>query len=362
MGHHTCCNKQKVKRGLWSPEEDEKLINYISTYGHGCWSSVPRNAGLQRCGKSCRLRWINYLRPDLKRGSFSPQEAALIVELHSILGNRWAQIAKHLPGRTDNEVKNFWNSSIKKKLFSHHHLATTFSNLPNPIPPSFEALYSLSAANPNLNISCPPQGQTYPPTQTPLIQGFDHGQHELALDQTNAFEANLVALPPQMPLHLDQQAASYDSSWPLNYPPAPPPPPPPTIENHPTVLKPEEYALVDVAAGYDEVENPKMGLQASNDDPMALSFLPKLCEMISCALPSSSSDPITSLSCFPIPGSDDLTVASDRMEYIDTIMSALPPASLASSLSTPPSSSLLSSLPCSQFIMNPNLPPTRWEP
>ncbi|KAF8081432.1 hypothetical protein N665_0887s0019 [Sinapis alba] len=121
MGHHSCCNKQKVKRGLWSPEEDEKLINYINTYGHGCWSSVPKHAGLQRCGKSCRLRWINYLRPDLKRGSFSPQEAALIIELHSILGNRWAQIAKHLPGRTDNEVKNFWNSSIKKKLMSHHY-------------------------------------------------------------------------------------------------------------------------------------------------------------------------------------------------------------------------------------------------
>lgn len=83
-------NKSKLRKGLWSPEEDEKLMRYMLTNGQGCWSDIARNAGLQRCGKSCRLRWINYLRPDLKRGAFSPREEELIIHLHSILGNRFS--------------------------------------------------------------------------------------------------------------------------------------------------------------------------------------------------------------------------------------------------------------------------------
>lgn len=116
MGRHSCCYKQKLRKGLWSPEEDEKLCNHITKFGVGCWSAVPKEAGLQRCGKSCRLRWINYLRPDLKRGSFTQEEENLIIRLHEVMGNRWSQIASQLPGRTDNEIKNLWNSCLKKKL------------------------------------------------------------------------------------------------------------------------------------------------------------------------------------------------------------------------------------------------------
>lgn len=108
--------KPKHRKGLWSPEEDHKLRNYILKHGHGCWSSVPIKADLQRNGKSCRLRWINYLRPGLKRGKFSKQEEETILTLHHMLGNKWSQIAQHLPGRTDNEIKNYWHSYLKKRV------------------------------------------------------------------------------------------------------------------------------------------------------------------------------------------------------------------------------------------------------
>jgi transcription factor MYB, plant len=71
---------------------------------------------LQRCGKSCRLRWTNYLRPDLKHGEFTDAEEQTIIKLHSVVGNRWSVIAAQLPGRTDNDVKNHWNTKLKKKL------------------------------------------------------------------------------------------------------------------------------------------------------------------------------------------------------------------------------------------------------
>ncbi|OWM88692.1 hypothetical protein CDL15_Pgr002459 [Punica granatum] len=129
-GHHqrqagtspSCASSEKtasndgLKKGPWTADEDQKLIDYIKKHGHGRWRTLPKNAGLKRCGKSCRLRWTNYLRPDIKRGRFSSEEEEAIIQLHSILGNKWSAIAARLPGRTDNEIKNYWNTHIKKRL------------------------------------------------------------------------------------------------------------------------------------------------------------------------------------------------------------------------------------------------------
>ncbi|XP_019170636.1 PREDICTED: myb-related protein Hv1-like [Ipomoea nil] len=116
MGRSPCCEKEGLKKGPWTPDEDSQLLAYIEQYGHGSWRALPAKAGLQRCGKSCRLRWTNYLRPDIKRGNFSLQEEQSIIQLHALLGNRWSAIAAHLPKRTDNEIKNYWNTHLKKKL------------------------------------------------------------------------------------------------------------------------------------------------------------------------------------------------------------------------------------------------------
>ncbi|EEF41001.1 r2r3-myb transcription factor, putative [Ricinus communis] len=80
--------KQEVNKGSWTPEEDRKLAEVIAIHGAKRWKMVAAKAGLNRCGKSCRLRWLNYLRPNIKRGNISDQEEDLILRLHKLLGNR----------------------------------------------------------------------------------------------------------------------------------------------------------------------------------------------------------------------------------------------------------------------------------
>ncbi|KAJ4781480.1 Transcription factor [Rhynchospora pubera] len=152
MGCRSCDKpKMSYRKGLWSPEEDQRLRDYILKNGLGCWSAVPAKAGLQRNGKSCRLRWINYLRPGLKRGMFSPEEEEIVITLQAQLGNKWSQIAMHLPGRTDNEVKNHWNSYLKKRVAKAHgptSRAQSTSNGPSGPSPVLSPVQS-TIANPS---------------------------------------------------------------------------------------------------------------------------------------------------------------------------------------------------------------------
>ncbi|GMI76005.1 myb domain protein 2, MYB DOMAIN PROTEIN 2 [Hibiscus trionum] len=104
-----------VRKGPWTEEEDFALKAYVNTHGEGRWNSVARLSGLKRSGKSCRLRWLNYLRPEVRRENISPQEQLLILQLHTRWGNRWSKIAQHLPGRTDNEIKNYWRTRVQKQ-------------------------------------------------------------------------------------------------------------------------------------------------------------------------------------------------------------------------------------------------------
>ncbi|XP_040991069.1 transcription factor MYB33-like [Juglans microcarpa x Juglans regia] len=150
-----------LKKGPWTSTEDAILVDFVKKHGEGNWNAVQKHSGLFRCGKSCRLRWANHLRPNLKKGAFTAEEERLIIELHAKMGNKWARMAAHLPGRTDNEIKNYWNTRIKR-----HQRAGL------PLYPPEVCFQALQESQ---------HGQN-----TVGVNGGDRGHHDIL--QTNSYE------------------------------------------------------------------------------------------------------------------------------------------------------------------------------
>ncbi|CAA0839663.1 Transcription factor MYB113 [Striga hermonthica] len=169
-----------VRKGAWTKDEDVLLKECIEKYGEGRWHLVPIRAGLNRCRKSCRLRWLNYLRPNIKRGYFAKDEVDLIVRLHKLLGNRWSLIAGRIPGRTANDVKNFWNTHIDKKSsppstngdgFQQKSVSINNTNVIRPQPRTFSTNLQLSRPyEPTDNISSTTKDKKeHPSAQVPPL-------------------------------------------------------------------------------------------------------------------------------------------------------------------------------------------------
>ncbi|CAA7046610.1 unnamed protein product [Microthlaspi erraticum] len=177
----------EVRKGPWTMEEDLILINYIANHGDGVWNSLAKSAGLKRTGKSCRLRWLNYLRPDVRRGNITPEEQLIIMELHAKWGNRWSKIAKHLPGRTDNEIKNFWRTRIQKYIKQTDVTATTTSSVGSH---QSSEVNDQAASTSSHNVFCTQDQamETYSPTTTTSYQQtnmeFNYGNYSAAAAAT----------------------------------------------------------------------------------------------------------------------------------------------------------------------------------
>nr|WUT88020.1 R2R3 MYB transcription factor [Rehmannia glutinosa] len=196
-------NPVRVRKGVWTPEEDIRLRKCIENFGEGKWHLVPLRAGLNRCRKSCRLRWLNYLNPNIKRGQFNKDEVDLIIRLHKLLGNRWSLIAGRLPGRTANDVKNFWNSHIDKKLVgatagetAKFQKTITHTNIARPQPRTFT---NLSTQETRLQLPNIPSSTTSCEAADECIRWWSNllekGQLVDDDDQENQTEPGPLAMP-----------------------------------------------------------------------------------------------------------------------------------------------------------------------
>ncbi|XP_074587002.1 transcription factor MYB78-like [Curcuma longa] len=208
------CQEMELRRGPWTLEEDTLLIHYIACHGEGRWNLLARSSGLKRTGKSCRLRWLNYLKPDIKRGNLSPEEQLLIIELHSKWGNRWSRIAQYLPGRTDNEIKNYWRTRVQKqaKQLRVDANSSVFRDAVRCywMPRLLEKTSAAAAAAHSLQFSSP----MHPPDPPPP-QFFPHQESTAQPSHNCDDDSQLIMIPslPQFSCSIQHELDPFQSNY-----------------------------------------------------------------------------------------------------------------------------------------------------
>ncbi|KAA8534785.1 hypothetical protein F0562_029773 [Nyssa sinensis] len=188
MGRRPCCAKVGIKRGAWTVLEDKILSNHIEIHGEGKWRDLPQRAGLKRCGKSCRLRWMNYLRSDIKRGNISVEEEELIIKLHNLLGNRWSLIAGRLPGRTDNEIKNYWNTKLSKRIKGPQKTQDSTKQLHKLKEKESEGKFSMALIPENLQLAIRPKAVRA--TKVIIPQQLGHNNQMIKKNEVPTWDHN----------------------------------------------------------------------------------------------------------------------------------------------------------------------------